>query len=519
MNPSLKNTFRRLRIKKRYVGLCLVLLVYVAWRLALIGMVNFEVTKLRSRGLPASHAELNTYFMTPSSDQNSAALYEKAARLVVDDPFFQNDQRERDLNLQDRYFYHSGSWTPWSVKWIDDARVYFVKNQDAFDLIDQAAELPDPRFSMKFRDYDRLVLPMIHRVQYEAETGNSETATRLICQSWGLENSMTVTPGWIDDFHTIIDAQSYAFNIGEATEQVMNRVRLSESQLARISARLEKVNFDDYPGLDAADRVYVIEGDYERENRKSLAPWQRLVYDCTGMSSLDTLNALSLIRERESIPKRASYIARLDVLGDIEERMDSYRWFISSKRLSRRIIGFGAAREATAQILCLRAAVAVERYRRAHEERVPMKLEDLVPQFLPGTLINPFSGEPVVITQTADAYTVKSVSDASDHRHDWELTVCKGNLRSPASSFPLTADKAVELQVAGAKSEGVEVVTTNHLGMKFVLTDPQAIPTPPHASCEAVRMMMFHLHAIPLPAVIASQIPGMQYWLSGFDGF
>lgn len=81
----------------------------------------------------------------------------------------------------------------------------------------------------------------------------------------------------------------------------------------------------------------------------------------------------------------------------------------------------------TASVNCLRAAVAVEEYRRDHEERVPGSLSELVPSYLAGTPVDPFSGKSLIMKSDAGGYTVYSVgrnrkddggADA-DHLNPW----------------------------------------------------------------------------------------------------
>ena len=62
-----------------------------------------------------------------------------------------------------------------------------------------------------------------------------------------------------------------------------------------------------------------------------------------------------------------------------------------------------------AVIRATRVVVAVERYRRAHGEALPARIEALVPDYLPALPIDPFSGKPMILASNAHGYVVYSV--------------------------------------------------------------------------------------------------------------
>ena len=54
------------------------------------------------------------------------------------------------------------------------------------------------------------------------------------------------------------------------------------------------------------------------------------------------------------------------------------------------------------------AALAVERYRRAHDGALPPSLDALVPALLPAVPIDPFTGHPLVYKSGKDSYLLYS---------------------------------------------------------------------------------------------------------------
>jgi hypothetical protein len=68
-----------------------------------------------------------------------------------------------------------------------------------------------------------------------------------------------------------------------------------------------------------------------------------------------------------------------------------------------------------AQVRCLIVALAAERYRQAHSSW-PVEPVDLVPEFLPAPLIDPFTAKPLIMRRTSDGLIVYSVSsDGEDN--------------------------------------------------------------------------------------------------------
>jgi hypothetical protein len=72
----------------------------------------------------------------------------------------------------------------------------------------------------------------------------------------------------------------------------------------------------------------------------------------------------------------------------------------------------------------LRTAVAIERYRRGHAERLPPSLSDLTPTYLEAIPIDPFTGQPLLYAGRADGYVVYSAGvnrrdDSGDVSVQW----------------------------------------------------------------------------------------------------
>jgi len=65
---------------------------------------------------------------------------------------------------------------------------------------------------------------------------------------------------------------------------------------------------------------------------------------------------------------------------------------------------------------CTRTALAIERYRREHDGKLPATLAELVPRYLPQVPVDPDGDGPLRVKTDATSYTVYSVG--SDRRDD-----------------------------------------------------------------------------------------------------
>jgi hypothetical protein len=80
-----------------------------------------------------------------------------------------------------------------------------------------------------------------------------------------------------------------------------------------------------------------------------------------------------------------------------------------------------------------RIVVAIERYRRDHGEQMPGTLDALVPTYLPAAVIDPFSGQSMLLKKEARGYAVYSVgSNRRDDGGDFnEVFLSSGGQESP----------------------------------------------------------------------------------------
>ena len=75
-----------------------------------------------------------------------------------------------------------------------------------------------------------------------------------------------------------------------------------------------------------------------------------------------------------------------------------------------------------------RTAVAVERFQRAHAGQLPASLSELVPSYLPSAPVDPFTGQPIRFSASADAYVVYSAGlNRTDNGGDVAIPLARGS--------------------------------------------------------------------------------------------
>jgi len=207
------------------------------------------------------------------------------------------------------------------------------------------------------------------------------------------------------------------------TERLLNETELSEEELARLSAAVSSVKPEE--GLTRAmlgERAMIFHGFYHLgqltgsddpakfpgEGQLTLPVDCRYYLDIMGqtieasrMTYPDALGAAEQVHAR--------------MTADMKEPLARFTYTVTLLMAP----AMNAAFEATARNVARRdttlCALAAERFRRAHG-RMPQKLDELVPEFLPGVPTDPFDGQPLRLN--ADAGELRFYSVAKDRKDD-----------------------------------------------------------------------------------------------------
>lgn len=211
----------------------------------------------------------------------------------------------------------------------------------------------------------------------------------------------------------------------EEIEQLLSVVEFSDENLGRFQERLRSTN--DEEGLYFAllgERVLGIIT-MRRPITAGLTKTQSLAYRTLGGDDmLDYLHVLGEIIDatQSSWPQVLSRVREIDHSTHVPKQDNRnlggesiWSWLRPSVSIWGAASHWGSIVppfERTARALALNraadAAIGVVRFRRRNG-RLPERLEDLVPEFLPGVPVDPFSGDPMLYIQDNDGYAVYSV--------------------------------------------------------------------------------------------------------------
>jgi hypothetical protein len=204
-----------------------------------------------------------------------------------------------------------------------------------------------------------------------------------------------------------------------ATESLDNPVRVLQRQRARY---LEAI-WHQYYGPDST-------------NPRNLRPFrqsfgERVMRPVLSRRLAEQLRTWSELLDiaRQPWPARAA-LRRAVLDGAQTARVESAFWVTSSKELAHD--AFGLATDPTRLITdrASLAAVAIERYRRDHNDALPPTLGGLVPDYIPNVPVDPFTGRELLFRATANAYTIYSVGpNAADDGGELTKPAPRGSAR------------------------------------------------------------------------------------------
>ena len=95
------------------------------------------------------------------------------------------------------------------------------------------------------------------------------------------------------------------------------------------------------------------------------------------------------------------------------------------------------AAKGQARLRLAQTAVAIERYRRAHDNQLPTDLAQLVPTYLPGVLSDPFDSKPLRYATKGSGYVIHSIGPDRIDQNGEEPPKSKNGLSLPRKDLVL----------------------------------------------------------------------------------
>jgi len=317
------------------------------------------------------------------------------------------------------------------------AKVYLQQHREHMDGVRRALQRPNYRFPIQLTNGFAALLPHlpemkkeIQNFQIEAlvaiERGNADGAIDALQQSVALGRVAAKEPCLIGQ---LVGIWCYQVVLN-GTERLLTRKALSTPQLQKVERLIDNMRIpggfshslvtERVASLSAFDlspeAVAVLIGEPEEDTSEASKRRYQIglgLLKVTGIKDADRRFLLETMESAISLAKRDNSAA-LNQTETLFQNVQAEASQFPPKVYSAMLLpslGKGAVKFASFEARCraARVAVAVERYRLTHSQRFPAALDELVPQFLPGIPIDPFSGKPIRYKQLPTGFVVYSV--------------------------------------------------------------------------------------------------------------
>ena len=415
-----------------------------AWRYALTQLVAAEISAIHERAYPVTLAELNRWYPQVLPSENSAVVFNKAFASL-------SDKSNLSLSIRDQFAVSTpqddSSGNP-QMQTVED---YLDGNGEALTLLHQASNLTRSRFPIDLGRLSIAPYPHLGKLVRSAHLLETEAANRTEHASpdqavvsveslFAVSQSLAREP-LVRSHLARIDCQGIAVG---SLQNLLSKTSLTDAELDALRIALEKA--DDQRGLARAfigQRCIGIHGfnllretfDVTTLPAARRYPWgQRLLiklevflsspaylYDLCGFLQWDKLYYLRLM-ERYIETAQAAFPERVAAARALHRSLDQQGQLHALSRAWLR--GMNGSRvilkdaTITARIRAAQVAIAVERFRLAHDQ-LPQDLAELGPFGMSALPADPFDGRPLRYKRLPVGYAVYSVGeDAADDDGD-----------------------------------------------------------------------------------------------------
>ena len=395
--------------------------------------VRSRIERLRAAGLPTTPVELEVWYAAPRPAENRALpILESAAALRGVD--------RNDTNLP---WLGRAPIPPTGVPLEPRIRTRmdgFVRtNREALQAGRKATERPSSRYPVVLSAGIMTRLPHLGPVRtltgslileavVAAEQGDFSLASADLLAGIRVADSLAIEPVNI----SVVVANSLYRTVGEGAERVFGHHQLSEFQLQTLQqawtqalsipsgerAVIGNIAFSEpIRSLSIRNALSMFDPAIDGGTESALATFRLGLYVAAGGLRKDYGVLVEHWDERRlaaqmEYPERLAQEKKLQ--SDLETRvftsyLPAVRYHLGSEE--------NLAATATAVKRSALTACAVERYRLKNSSRLPERLEQVVPEFLPAVLSDPFDGRPLRYEVRGEGYVIYSVgADLVDDR-------------------------------------------------------------------------------------------------------
>lgn len=418
----------------------LAIVLFVARRTDLANEVNVKLAAIRAAGLPTNGRELNAYYPAVPDNQNAALVMTQAFALMR--TF--SDGRSNEIAsfiIQPR----GQRLTAKQKKIFSD---YVAMNSDALAKMREAVKLPESRYPVDYTpgpNTPLLHLRKLHNLAemvrceslLASESGDTTNAAVAIENLLGMARTLDEEPDLIAQLVRI----SFVAMAENSLEHCLNVTNLSESELAGLASAFSSADKTNLMAKALAGELAINTPVFIQANRNANGARElvkgakdagevfatptldtRLIrdprfYQVIGFWDRDLLYYLNVMETNIALASFAppQNLVAANNLKKAENEAEQNHCYLSKLFIEALSNALTNDAEHFAYLRTSTAAIAIERFQLLRG-KLPEKLNELVPQFLPAVPIDPFNGKPLRFRHLAKGYVIYSIG--TDGRDD-----------------------------------------------------------------------------------------------------
>ena len=447
------------------IGLCLLgllVVTFLIWRIHLASQINARLAAIKAAGYPVNATELDEWYEAVPENENAALIVVQAIGQLKTNGLNSVWPDIKLLRALPRT-------SPLSDILKEHYSERVAANRAALAVLHKVTTRPKSRYPIDCTQGTLTRLPHLSRIKISAdllrdqamlhtEKGNPAGAAESVQTGLALGRSLKNEPFVISQTTRV----GVNYVICDALERCVNRVILTDEQLAALGSSLnqsddtstmsralagERASYVEYFRVSAKVRDVPSPSGNPEEEPASLPLTQQdfALTRWTGMFERDFWFCLTSMETNIAVAARpAPESLIMTKLVDAQSLEAKTKYYILSRLCLPQYgrVAHRAARDSA----CLRTAataMAVERFRLAHQNQPPDSLAALVPAYLKSVPTDPFDGQPLRYKRLEKGYVIYSIGD--DLKDDGGTGIkrnAKGNM-IPNSTYdiPFTVER------------------------------------------------------------------------------
>jgi hypothetical protein len=406
---------------------------FIAWNLSTPEQ-DARVLAIRKSGYPASLRELDDWYTQVPDSQNAALILTKAC-----------SQPGLAENSSTMTFIGDKTWFPERGHLLDEEAkaelsAVLATNKALLDLLHSASAFTNSRYPIDLRQGFNVPLPHLARLKgsiqlvaaealLNASRGESEKALATLRAAGAIADSLAEEPLLISQ---LVRIAGWAI-VSKRCELILNGAVLSDDQLTTLQRLFSEAERPDTMarglGGERASGLSIFMGSKDLIQLFGGANSPPALKDRMRASLyLGFLRATGILQK-----DKAFYLDVMSTNIAAAEAPFPERFTLSQQASTAALsppnrmcifsmmllpaLGKSIQRDCdhTARIRTTQTAIAIERFRRAHNGNLPADLNELIPTYLPSIPRDPFDGQPLRFKRRATGYVVYSIgSDLHD---------------------------------------------------------------------------------------------------------